>query len=83
MTQKVLNKKLSIILKWLNSDFVLFSKVYNRYKAIFEKKYQNDFNHYFLKLLEVWENLTKTEYMHVLTTEEKVNKLEIQAMQFL
>lgn len=83
MTQKVLNKKLSIILKWLNSDFILFSKVYNRYKTIFEKKYTNDFNHYFLKLLDIWENLTKTEYMHVLTIEEKINKLEIQAMQFL
>lgn len=81
--QKTFNKKIFIILKWLDSDFILFSKTYNHYKSILEKKYQKHFDIYFIKLIDIWVQLTKIEYMHVLTTEEKVNKLEIQAMQFL
>ena len=81
--QKTFNKKISIILKWLDSDFILFSKIYNHYKSILEKKYQNYFDIYFIKLINNWVQLTKIEYMHNLTIDEKINKLEIQGLQFL
>lgn len=81
--QKTFNKKLSIILKWLDSDFIQFSKVYNHYKMMLEKKYQNHFDIYFTKLIDNWVQLTKVEYMHVLTINEKIDKLEIQGLQFL
>lgn len=81
--QKTFNKKISIILKWLDSDFILFSKIYNHYKVILEKKYQKHFDIYFIKLIDNWEKLTKIEYMHNLTINEKIDKLEIQSLQFL
>lgn len=81
--QKTFNKKIFIILKWLDNDFILFSKIYNRYKSDLEKKYQKHFDIYFIKLVDVWVQLTKIEYMHNLTINEKIDKLEIQGLQFL
>lgn len=81
--QKTFNKKISTILKWLDNDFILFSKIYNHYKSILEKKYSNHFDIYFIKLVNNWEQLTKIEYMHNLTINEKIDKLEIQGLQFI
>ena len=81
--QKTFNKKLSAILKWLDNDFILFSKIYNHSKTIIEKKYQKHFDIYFLKLVDNWVQLTKVDYMHNLTIKEKIDKLEIQSLQFL
>ena len=83
MQQKQFNQLLSTILKWLDSDFVLFSKIYNKYLSEFRKKYGNDFNHYFCNMVKIWAQLPKTEYLHNLTIEEKVNKMEIQSFPFL
>jgi hypothetical protein len=83
MTQKKINANIKTLLMWFKEDTDTFSKVYFRYLEIFKKKFQNDFESKFEMLLEVWANVSKTEYLHILNISEKVNKLEIQAMQFL
>lgn len=68
---------------WFKDDTDKFSKVYFRYLEIFKKKFQNNFENKFEILLNVWANLSKTEYLHVLSISEKIDKLEIQAIKFL
>lgn len=83
MTQKKINANIKILLVWFKEDTDKFSKVYFRYIEIFKKKFQNDFESKFENLLDVWANLSKTEYLHVLSISEKIDKLETQAIQFL
>ena len=83
MTQKKINTNIKILLMWFKEDTDTFSKVYFRYMEIFKKKFSNDFESKFEMLLNVWANLSKTEYIHILSISEKVNKLELQAIQFL
>lgn len=83
MTQKKINANIKILLMWFKEDTDTFSKVYFRYMEIFKKKFSNDFENKFEMLLNVWANLSKTEYIHILSISEKVNKLELQAIQFL
>lgn len=83
MTQKKINANIKALLMWFKDDTDTFSKVYFRYMEIFKKKFQNDFEDKFEILINVWANLSKTEYIHILSIPEKVNKLELQAMQFL
>ena len=83
MTQKKINANIKILLVWFKDDTDKFSKVYFRYLEIFKKKFQNDFENKFENLLNVWANLSKTEYLHILSISEKIDKLETQAIQFL
>ena len=83
MTQKKINANIKTLLMWFKDDIDTFSKVYFRYMEIFKKKFLNDFESKFEMLLDVWAKLSKTEYLHLLNIPEKVNKLELQAMQFL
>lgn len=83
MTQKKINQNIKILLMWFKEDTNTFSKVYFRYMEIFKKKFSNDFESKFEMLLNIWANLSKTEYIHILSISEKVNKLELQAIQFL
>ena len=83
MTQKKINANIKILLVWFKDDTDTFSKVYFRYMEIFKKKFQNDFENKFENLLSVWANLSKTEYLHVLSISEKIDKLEMQAIKFL
>ncbi len=83
MTQKKINANIKTLLMWFKEDTDTFSKVYFRYIENLKKKFQNNFENKFEMLLDVWAKLSKTEYMHVLTIKEKMDKLEVQAMQFL
>ena len=83
MTQKKINANIKTLLMWFKDDTDTFSKVYFRYMEIFKKKFSNDFENKFEILLNVWANLSKTEYLHVLSISEKIDKLEMQAIQFL
>ena len=83
MTQKKINTNIKILLVWFKDDTNTFSKVYFRYLEIFKKKFSNDFENKFENLLDVWANLSKTEYLHILNISEKVDKLEMQAIRFL
>lgn len=83
MTQKKINTNIKILLMWFKDDTNTFSKVYFRYMEIFKKKFSKDFEDKFGILLNVWANLSKTEYLHVLSISEKIDKLEIQAIKFL
>lgn len=83
MTQKKINTNIKTLLVWFKEDTDKFSKVYFRYMEIFKKKFSNDFEDRFENLLNVWANLTKTEYLHVLSISEKIDKLETQAIKFL
>lgn len=83
MTQKKINQNIKTLLMWFKDDTDTFSKVYFRYLEIFKKKFSNDFESKFEMLLNIWANLSKTEYIHILSISEKVNKLELQAIQFL
>lgn len=83
MTQKKINANIKVLLLWFKEDTNTFSKVYFRYLEIFKKKFSNDFENKFEMLLDIWAKLSKTEYIHILSISEKVNKLELQAIQFL
>ena len=83
MTQKKINANIKTLLVWFKEDTNKFSKVYFRYLEIFKKKFSQDFEYNFENLLEVWANLSKTEYLHVLSISEKIDKLEMQAIKFL
>ena len=83
MTQKKINANIKTLLVWFKDDTDTFSKVYFRYMEIFKKKFSNDFENKFEMLLNVWANLSKTEYLHYLNTQEKIDKIETQAIQFL
>lgn len=83
MTQKKINQNIKVLLIWFKEDTNTFSKVYFRYLELFKKKFQNDFEYNFENLLSVWANLSKTEYLHVLSISEKIDKLETQAIKFL
>ncbi len=83
MTQKKINANIKTLLVWFKEDTDKFSKVYFRYLEIFKKKFSQDFEYNFENLLEVWANLSKTEYLHVLSISEKIDKLEMQAIKFL
>lgn len=83
MTQKKINANIKTLLVWFKEDTDTFSKVYFRYMEIFKKKFSNDFESKFEMLLNVWANLSKTEYIHILSISEKIDKLEIQAIKFL
>ena len=83
MTQKKINANIKTLLVWFKEDTNTFSKVYFRYMEIFKKKFSNDFESKFEMLLDVWANVSKTEYLHILNISEKVDKLELQAIKFL
>ena len=83
MTQKKVNQNIKILFVWFKDDLNAFCKIYHKYIELFEKKFSNDFENKFANLLNVWVNLSKTEYLHTLTINEKIDKLEIQAIQFL
>ena len=50
---------------------------------IFIKKFSYNYEDKFENLLDIWANLSKTEYLHILSIQEKIDKLEMQAIQFL
>ena len=83
MTQKQINKNIKVLLVWFADDVERFSKVYFHYQEIFKKKFSDDFENKFENLLNIWANLSKTEYLHHLSISEKIDKLEVQAIQFL
>lgn len=83
MTQKKINANIKTLLVWFKDDTDKFSKVYFHYLEIFKKRFPEDFNDKFGNLLDVWANLSKTEYLHILSISEKIDKLEIQSIQFL
>ena len=83
MTQKKINQNIKTLLIWFKDDINTFSKVYFRYLEIFKKKFSYNYENKFESLLDVWANLSKTEYLHILSIQEKIDKLEMQAIQFL
>lgn len=83
MVQKKINQNIKTLLIWFKDDIDTFSRVYFRYLEIFKKKFSNNFEDKFENLLDVWANLSKTEYLHHLSISEKIDKLETQAIQFL
>ena len=82
MTQKKVNQNIKILFVWFKDDINAFCKIYHRYAEIFQKKFANDSEFKFANLLNIWANLSKTNYLHQLTINEKIDKLETQAMQF-
>lgn len=83
MTQKKINANIKILLVWFKDDVDTFSKVYFRYMEIFKKNFSQEFENKFEMLLDVWAKLSKTEYLHHLNTQEKIDKMEMQAIKFL
>ena len=83
MTQKKINANIKTLLVWFKDDVDTFSKVYFRYMEIFIKKFSYNYEDKFENLLDIWANLSKTEYLHILSIQEKIDKLETQAIKFL
>lgn len=73
MNKKQFLQKLQTISKWFDNDNVFFS-LYSENLEKCKKHFGNDFQSKFFELVKVWENLTKVEYLHTLTLEEKIYK---------
>ena len=74
MNKKQFLQKIQIISKWFDNDNVFFS-LYSENLEKCKKRFGNDFQSKFFELVKVWENLTKIEYLHTLSLEEKIYKI--------
>lgn len=78
MTQKQVYEKINYIRNWFSQSAFsddIFSKVYNECLNKVKTRFPNDFENKFITLLNLWEKVAKTEYLHKLEIDEKIYKM--------
>lgn len=78
MTQKQVYEKINFIKNWFSKSAFsddIFAKIYNECMTKVKTRFPNDFERQFIILLNLWEKVAKTDYMHTLEIDEKIYKM--------